>query len=420
MTQDKIQVIKSNLSFFIILLIGFVDYLGIGLVYPIFAVLLFDSSHPIVPFDSSPEYRGAMLGILIGLTPISQFFCSPVLGTFSDIKGRRIAFIIGITAGCVGYVLAVIGIFLNSLWLLFLYRILVGASDATAAVAQAALADISTEQNKAKRFAYLNSSLGFGFTIGPFLGGIIADPSVVSWFDYSTPLIAAGLLSLMNLSFVLWLFPETRKKIEHSPFDLIEGINNLRKVFFLKRLKWLFLAGFALSFGWAFFNEFVPVLLRERFGFTLSRIGEYYAVTGVSYAMGALIATRFVHKLNPEKVAIVSLLTAAICMLAFISINNSCFIWWVIPLLMCSLAFAYSTASTIVSNRTSSKSQGEVLGVYQSIGAAAMGLSPLFVGSTVGANPDLTAWGGAFCLVLSSIGFWIGKQPNHKKLDLEI
>lgn len=409
MKQDEIPEIKFNLSFLIILLIGFVDYLGIGLVYPIFAVLLFDSSHPIVPFDSSPEYRGAMLGILIALTPISQFFCSPILGAFSDIKGRRIALIIGISAGCLGYALAVAGIYLNSLGLLFLYRILVGASDATAAVAQATLADISTEKNKAKRFAYLNSSLGFGFTIGPFLGGIIADPSIVSWFNYSTPLIAAGLMSFMNLFLVLWRFPETRKNVENVQFDLIEGIHNLRRVFFIKHLKWLFFAGFALSFGWAFFNEFVPVLLRERFGFTLSHIGEYYAFTGGCYALGALIATRFVHKFTPEKVVIASLLSAAVCMLVFGIVNHSYYIWWVIPFMMCCLAFAYPTATTIVSNKASSESQGEVLGVYQSVGAAAMGLSPLFVGSAIGAYPSLTAWGGSFCLVLSSLGFWIGK-----------
>lgn len=412
MNQNIDSTIQSKISFLIILLIGFVDYLGIGLVYPIFAVLLFDTSQPIVPYDASPEYRGAILGILIALTPISQFFCSPILGAFSDRKGRKIALTLGIGAGCLGYALAVVGMLLNSLSLLFLYRILVGASDATAAVAQATLADISTEKNKAKHFAYLNSSLGLGFTVGPFLGGIIADPSVVSWFNYSTPLIAAGLMSAMNLLLVLWLFPETRKKIEDVPFDVLEGLHNIYKVFCLKHLKWLFFAGFALSFGWAFFNEFVPVLLRVRFAFTLSHIGEYYAFTGACYALGALLATRFVHRFLPENIAILSLLTAAACMLMFIIVDNSYYIWWIIPLMMCGLAFAYPTATTIVSNRASSESQGEVLGVYQSVGAAAMGLNPLFVGSAIGAYPALTAWGGAFCLVVSSIGFYLGKQ--HK------
>lgn len=407
MNKPEISEIKSKVSFIIILLIGFVDYLGIGLVYPIFALLLFDNSYPIVPLDSSPEYRGAMLGILIALTPISQFFCSPILGAFSDIKGRRIALLIGIGTGCLGYVLAIIGIYTHSLGLLFLYRILVGASDATASVAQATLADISTEENKARRFAYLNSSLGFGFTIGPFLGGIIADPTIVSWFSYSTPLMMAGLMSFINLSLVFWKLPETRKNIKDVQFDLMEGVHNLRRVFFIKQLKWLFFAGFAFSFGWAFFNEFVPVLLRERFGFTLSHIGEYYAFTGGCYAIGGFISAWFVHKFKPEKIVVIALLTTASCMLVFGIVNYSYYIWWVIPLMMFSLALAYPTAVTIVSNKASNETQGEVLGAYQSVGAAAMGLSPLFVGSAIGAYPSLTAWGGAFCFVLSSIGFLI-------------
>lgn len=396
---------NNSFSFFIILLIAFVDYLGIGLVYPIFAVLLFDPQNPIIPLDSSPEYRGAILGILIALTPISQFFCSPLLGAFSDIKGRKMALIVGIAAGCFGYLLAVLGLYLNSLVLLFLYRLFVGASDATAAVAQATLADISTEENKARRFAYLNSSLGFGFTLGPFLGGIIADPNVVSWFSYTTPLIVAGLMSFMNLLLVISKFPETRKIAKDVQFDLIEGIHNIRKVFLIKNLRWLFFAGFALSFGWAFFNEFIPVLLRERFGFTLSRIGEFYACTGGWYAIGALIAARNVHKFNPETIAVTSLFVGAALMLTIVTFTHSFYIWWVIPPLMCCLAFAYPTATTIVSNRTSRDSQGEVLGVYQSVGAAAMGLSPLFVGSAIGAYPALSAWGGAICMLISAFAF---------------
>lgn len=168
----------------------------------------------------------------MALTPLSQFFCAPILGVFSDAKGRRPAFIIGISAGCLGYIMAVAGIWLNSLWLLFLYRILVGASDATAAVAQATLTDISTEENKARRFSYLNASLGIGFTVGPFLGGVLADPSILSWFSYQTPLIIAG------------LFAETRKKLTQGKFNLLKGIYTLSKAFFIKNLKWLFLAGF--------------------------------------------------------------------------------------------------------------------------------------------------------------------------------
>lgn len=401
---------NSNLSFAIILLIGFVDYLGIGLVYPIFAILLFDTHQPILPYDASPEYRGAMLGILIALTPISQFFCSPILGAFSDKVGRKPALLLGISAGCLGYILAVIGIVFNSIFLLMIYRILVGASDATAAVAQATLADISTEENKVRRFAYLNSSLGLGFTLGPFLGGIIADPSVVSWFSYSTPLIAAGCLSFLNLLLVLWQFPETRKMISKEKYDLIEGIHNIGKVFLIKELHWLFFGGFALAFGWAFFNEFIPVLLLARFDFVLSRIGEFYAYTGIWYAFWAFVAGRFTHHLAVSRLIVLSLLLVAVCMVLFALLNHPIYIWIIVPFMMVGLAFAYPSAVTLISDRTANERQGEVLGVYQSIGAAAMGLSPLLAGSAIGAYPAITGWGGAFCMVLAAIGFWLGKK----------
>jgi len=412
------KILKSNLSFIIILLIGFVDYLGMGIVYPIFAMLLFDTANPILPPDTSAEFRGALLGLLIGLTPIFQFFFAPFLGAFSDKKGRRKALTIGIGGGCAGYLIGVAGIYLHSLSLLFLYRILVGASDATAAVAQATLADISTEENKAKRFAYLNSCIGFGFAVGPFIGGYIADPKVVSWFNYSTPLMFAGLMSLTNLILVIWKFPETRKKIEDVSFDLLAGIRNLLQVFLLREFKWVFLGGFFISFGWAFFNEFVPVLLNERFAFELNDIGQFYGYTGLWYAIGALLATTFVHKCKPVAIAIVAMLLSAASMLAFVFVHAPLYIWWVVPLMMIGLAMAYPSATTIVSNRASVDQQGEILGVYQSIGAAALGLSPILVGFAVGAYPTLAAWGGASCLILSSLFFWL--ERSNAPLEVPI
>jgi DHA1 family tetracycline resistance protein-like MFS transporter len=121
--------------------------------------------------------------------------------------------------------------------------------------------------------------------------------------------------------------------------------------------------------------------------------------TGAWFAIGALIATRFVHRFAPEKIAVISTFIVAICMLTFLIPSQSVYIWWITPVMLCALAFAYPTATTIISNGTSSESQGGILGVYQSVCAAAMGLSPLLVGSAVGVYPSFTAWGGALCFL---------------------
>lgn len=400
----------SRLNFFTILLIGFVDYLGIALVYPVFAALLFDQTVPLVPIGSSSFFRGAILGILIGLTPLTQFFSSPILGSISDLKGRRQTLGYGIGLGCLGYFLAVVGICIHSLSLLFIYRILIGISEGTVGVAQAMIADISTDQNKARRFALFNASLGTGFSIGPFLGGKLADPAVASWCGYAVPFILASVLSLGNLILVLFKFPETHRIKENKPFSLKQSITNIGKVVVWKQLRWLFFATFTFSFGWSFFNEFVPILLRERFNFALGEVGNYYAYGGIWYALSAAIASALLKYFYPENVVTKALIGCAICMLLFIIIPHSSYIWWILPPFMSCLAMTFPTTTALISNYANRENQGEVLGVYQSVIALAMGVSPLIVGFAVGNYPSLTSWGGAAAMLTAGWAFWMGKR----------
>ena len=403
-----------NLNFLIILFIGFVDYLGIGLVYPVFAVMLFDPADPIMAVESSSAYRGAMLGILMGLTPLSAFLFAPFLGSFSDCEGRKKTLIFGMVAGCLGYCLAVLGIMCHSLALLFAFRILVGITEGTAAVAQAAIADISTESNKARRFSLFGSSLGFGFTIGPFIGGKLADPGMNLGVGYATPFFLAGILCLVNLVLVWAMFPESRIIKKTLSFNLGDSFKNISKVFVWKHLTWLFATGFSLSFAWAFFNEFMPVLLQENFGFTLNDVGNYFAWGGVWYSLSSgLLTAPLLARFSPEKLVIGALAGCAVCMGIFSMIEEERYIWLTLPALMYFLSLAFPTLTSIVSNRTHGNNQGEVLGVFHAIQGCAMGLSPMFVGSIIGAIPTLTGWGGASMMLLACLTFWIGcRMPS--------
>ena len=165
---------SKKIPLYPLLLVGFIDHMGIGLVYPLFSALLFDRVNGILPPDTSVAMRGWLLGILIALTPIAQFFACPLLGALSDKKGRKKVLIISITMGIAAYLIAAIGLMFGSLLSLFIYRIVVGISDGSVAVAQAAIADISTDETKGRNFGILNMCLGIGFTVGPFMGGVLS------------------------------------------------------------------------------------------------------------------------------------------------------------------------------------------------------------------------------------------------------
>ncbi len=399
----------SKFNFIIILFIGFLDYLGIALVYPIFTGLLFDPDSSMVSHDSLPIYRGALLGILIGLTPLTQFFSAPLLGAISDLKGRKKTLIYGTFFGFVAYCLAIWGICVHALSLLFLYRILIGIASGTVPVAQAMIADISTDHNKARRFSLFSASLGLGFTVGPFLGGKLAGS-----YGYTMPFVAASMMCLVSLVMITCKFPETSKARDHLAFGFMEGILNIRKVFLWDKLRGLFLSTFAFAFGWSFFNEFIPVLLREQFGFNLSEIGNYYAYGGAWYALSSGLITTTVLKYFPtEKVAVKALVGCAVCMLLFLVIQERQYIWFILPPLMLCLSFTYPTTATMVSNRAGVQRQGEVLGVYQSVIGLAMGVSPLFMGPAIGTYPALTAIGGAFAMLLAGLAFRWGISTSQ-------
>lgn len=390
-----------------ILMTGFVDSLGIGLVYPIFAALLFDGSSRMVAPDATLAWRGALLGILIALTPLTQFFSSPIMGTFSDIKGRKLALTCGISLGFIGYCLAVVGIWTNALFLLFFYHVLVGVSDGTQAVAQAALADISKEENKARHFSLLNACQGFGFTIGPFLGGNL------SHYGYDVPFLAGGAMSLVNLLLVVWKFPETRRSAPDRVFNFLEGLSTLAAISRWKELRWIFAAGFVLAFGWSFFSEFAPVFLRARFDFSASEMGNFYACCGGWYALSAAFMTApLLKRIAAERLVTISFLACSASLVAFGLVQEVLHVWIVLPFIMYAMALIYPTASAIISNRTHPDRQGEVLGIYQSLMACAMGVSPLVVGSAVGVYPALAAVGSAAAMFFGAYAFWMGcRQP---------
>jgi MFS family permease len=58
--------------------------------------------------------------------------------------------------------------------MLFAARILDGLTGGNISVAQAMISDISSPKERAKNFGILGSAFGFGFVIGPAVGGLLS------------------------------------------------------------------------------------------------------------------------------------------------------------------------------------------------------------------------------------------------------
>jgi len=191
---------KSNLL--ILFLIVFLDLVGVGILIPVLAPLMLDTGSQIVPAGWSEATRNLALGILIAVYPLAQFFGAPILGTLSDRYGRKKLLGFSLFGTLIGYILFAVGILTNHLWLLFLSRTLDGFTGGNLSIANSSIADMNAGQKSAKNFGLIGMAFGFGFIVGPFLGGILSDPHLVSWFNHATPFWFAAILSLDGGSFV--------------------------------------------------------------------------------------------------------------------------------------------------------------------------------------------------------------------------
>ena len=341
-----------SLSLFLILLVVFVNYMGIGLIYPIFASLLFDPKYFFLPNGSSDLYRGFILGVLLALMPLMQFFFSPFLGKKSDQMGRKNILTFCLILSILGYFIGLLGVYTQSLLSLVFFRIFVGISGSGVAIVQAILIDISPD-NKAKFLSLFNMAMGAGYAIGPFIGGFFSTDNFLFPGNITYPFWFGLSLTFVNLYLVKKYFYETLK-----PFHLI----SCPKITFSFNgpTNNLLLCTFIFSFGWSFFFEFLPIFLMGQYTFSSLEIGNFYAYASLFYMIcSAFLIKPLMEKIKSQILLVFSFIFSGFYILLFYSIENTFLLWFYVPLLSYLIAVVFPTTSFLVSNQTHQDQQGD-------------------------------------------------------------
>lgn len=398
-------------SLYIALLVAFIDNMGIGLVFPIFSSMLFDRSFSLVPLETSFHIRGVWLGFLLSLMPLAQFFSAPIWGAISDSKGRKKPLQISLIIALLGYVIAFLGVLFSNILFLLASRAIIGFASGNMSIVQASIVDLSSQEQKAKNFSLYAMALGAGFAFSPFIGGYLSS------FGYSYPFLFSGLIVAVNLLFVLLFFKETHHSTFKRKLSFIMGVSQLKKAFALKGLRIIFLCSFLDIFAWSYFFEFIPIYLITRFEFSPVTLGLFFGTAGGYYALSAgLLIRPLIHRFKPEVLFLTGMLLAALVILTMPFLKSTGWLFFMMFFVCFFTSFVMPTATTLVSNKASAEVQGEALGVFTSINAAALILSPLFSGSIIGAYPILSMWvGGGLKLLSALIGMVVFRKIFYKK-----
>src|SRR5262245_19306054 len=97
---------------------------------------------------------GLAVGLLFASFSLAQFICAPLLGRLSDRIGRKPVLLLSLFGTAVGsFVTGAAG----ALWVLFVGRIVDGASGASVSVAQGAVTDVVAEEDRPRALGLLGA-----------------------------------------------------------------------------------------------------------------------------------------------------------------------------------------------------------------------------------------------------------------------
>src|SRR3990172_11845072 len=175
-----------------ILVIVLVDLMGLSIIIPLLPLFA-------ARFGSSP----LTIGILQAAYPLMQFVGAPILGRLSDRFGRKPVLFTSQIGTLAGFIL--LG-FANTLWLLFLSRIIDGLSGANISTAQAAIADSTNEKTRTQGLRLVGAAFGVGFILGPIIAFIVL---AASGQNYQAVAFTAAFFSLVSILLTSFWFKET-------------------------------------------------------------------------------------------------------------------------------------------------------------------------------------------------------------------
>jgi multidrug resistance protein len=343
---------------------AFMDMLGLLMVIPI------------LPFIATDLGANAtVVTLLVASFSVAQLVSSPLWGRFSDRYGRRPALLVGLFASAAAYLVFA---FADSLWLLFLSRIVQGAGGGTVSVIQAYVADATRPEDRAKSLGWLSAATNLGVTIGPVIG------SVSMAAGRAAPgLVAAG-LCVVNMVFAWYFLTETHDVAARAggkaPRRSMEAV---RRVLShpgepASRLIWIY----AIAMG-AFqaVTAILALFLMHRFAVTENTIGFFFTyIGGLSVLARALILGRMVDHFGETRLSRIGTLLLATGLLALPFARDYVTLAIAVALLPLGTAFTFPCVTALLSRVIGAHERGLYMGVQQTFGGITRASFPILAG----------------------------------------
>jgi MFS family permease len=359
----------------------FVGFLGYSLMIATFTPMILSNDNGMLRASSSLTERSLVLGVLLALYPLGQFLGSPVLGALSDRFGRRPILIASLSSTTVLYIGIAGALVLQNLPLLMVACFVAGLSESNIVLAQGAIADTASREDRNRLFGYVYLSASLAYVVGPLGGGQLADHNLVSWFSYATPYwVVTVLLAATSIAVIVW-FQETHQGTGEKGHYL-EAFTNLARVVTDRRLRPLYLVNFVLYLSIFGFFRVYPMYLVDEFHMGVGRVSEYVAFVAVPIVIANVwLVGALSRHARPRTMVLYSGLAMGVLMAVIVIPKSTAALWFTLGATALALAICLPSCAAMLSLAATDEEQGRAMGNNQSMQVGAESLSGLVGGA---------------------------------------
>lgn len=374
-----------------------IDMIAIGVIVPVLPLI-------VGTFTASTTEQTFWFGAVAFTFGAANFLAAPVLGALSDRYGRRPVLLVGLSGLAVSMFVTGLA---TALWMLVAVRLLSGATQANAAVANAYVADITPPELRARRFGLVGAMFGLGFTLGPVLGGLLGA------VDVRLPFFVAGGMTLLNVLYGAFVLPESLPAERRRPFEwkranpvgafkglvALQGVGPLVAVVALAAL-----SQFTLHNSWVLYTTF-------KFGWGPAQNGVSLFVVGLTSALvQGWLLKHLLKRFTPQRLAAMGLVASALTYLGFGLASQGWMMFVVIVVGTLLGGGAQASIQSLLSNAAQAHEQGQTMGAIASLSSLMAVAAPVVSATLLGLvshRPLGDVWIGLpffFCALLQCGG----------------
>ncbi len=329
-------------------------------------------------------------GLLTSFYSVLQFVFAPFWGSLSDRRGRRGVLLVTVAGTALGYLLWFLS---GSFWLFLVSRVVSGAFSGNLSVATAAVADVTTRQERSRAMGIVGAAFGLGLVTGPVVGAVSVQLNLLARHPslerfgvnpYSVPALLSFALCLLNLAWVRRSFRETLPETARSGARETRLRNPIRAILHLSNpdVRRANIVAFIYALAFVAMEASITFLAAQRFGYTPGKNGILLGFLGLcSIVTQGFIVRMLLKRADEIRVLAAGLVSTGIGLLGVGLCTRTWMMYAALAFVALGSGLVNPSTTGLISLYSSQDEQGRVLGIFRSLGSLARAITPMLAGA---------------------------------------